>query len=48
MEFSSNTTTKNSENIFVDNVKIVTADINYETKQYFSVYSRTISFTSCW
>ena len=43
MEFSSNTTSKNSENIFVDNVKVVTADINYETKQDWQTYSDDIS-----
>ena len=43
MEFSSNTTSTNSENIFVDNVKVVTADINYETKQDWQTYSDDMS-----
>ena len=45
MEFSSNTTTKNSENIFVDNVKIVTANLNYETKQDWQTYSDDMSIS---
>ena len=43
MEFSSNTTSTNSENIFVDNVKVVTDDINYETKQDWQTYSDDMS-----